>query len=47
MEALLLAHRILRPGGLVLVSDGLWSVAPQYRSTYPDELAAGCPCTMG
>lgn len=46
-DALLLAHRILRPDGLVLVSDGLWSVAPQYRSTYPDEVAAGLPLHGG
>lgn len=39
-SALRTAHRILRSGGLVLVSDGLWSVAPQYRSTYPEALAA-------
>lgn len=46
-EALGLARRILRPGGLVLVSDGLWSVAPQYRSTYPEELAAALPLHGG
>ena len=47
MEALLQAHSILRPGGLVLVSDGLWSVAPEYRSTYPEELAARLPLHDG
>jgi len=43
MGALRKARSILRPGGLVLVSDGLWSVAPQYRSTYPDALAGSLP----
>jgi len=43
MAALRKAHLILRPGGLVLVSDGLWSIAPQYRSTYPGTLAACLP----
>ncbi|CAN7471225.1 class I SAM-dependent methyltransferase [Bosea sp. LjRoot90] len=43
MAALRKAHLILRQGGLVLVSDGLWSVAAQYRSTYPDTLAASLP----
>lgn len=43
MAALRKAHLILRAGGLVLVSDGLWSVAAQYRSTYPETLAASLP----
>lgn len=43
MAALRKAHLLLRPGGLVLVSDGLWSVAAQYRSTYSDSLAASLP----
>lgn len=43
MAALRKARSILRPGGLILVSDGLWSVAAQYRSTYPDSLAASLP----
>lgn len=43
MAALRKAYLLLRPGGLVLVSDGLWSVAAQYRSTYPDRLAASLP----
>lgn len=43
MAALRKAHLLLRPGGLVLVSDGLWSVAAQYRSTYPDTLVASLP----
>ncbi|HEV7256932.1 MAG TPA: class I SAM-dependent methyltransferase [Bosea sp. (in: a-proteobacteria)] len=47
MDALLQAHRILRPGGLVVVSDGLWSVAPQYRSTYDPTLAARLPLHDG
>lgn len=47
MEALLQAHRVLRPGGMVLVSDGFWSVAPQYRSTYEPELAARLPLHDG
>jgi ubiquinone/menaquinone biosynthesis C-methylase UbiE len=47
MAGLLQAHRILRSGGMVLVSDGLWSVAPQYRSTYEPELAARLPLHDG
>jgi hypothetical protein len=43
MAALRKAHALLRPGGLALVSDGLWSVAAQYRSTYPDPLANSLP----
>jgi ubiquinone/menaquinone biosynthesis C-methylase UbiE len=43
MAALRKAHSLLRTGGLVLVSDGLWSVAAQYRSTYPDTLANSLP----
>jgi ubiquinone/menaquinone biosynthesis C-methylase UbiE len=43
MAALRKAQSILRPGGLVLVSDGLWSTAAQYRSTYPETLAASLP----
>lgn len=43
MAALRKAHLLLRPGGLVLVSDGLWSVAPKYRSTYPETLANSLP----
>lgn len=43
MAALRKAYSILRPGGLVLVSDGLWAVAAQYRSTYPDALAKSLP----
>ena len=41
--ALAQAHRILRPGGRIVVSDGQWSVAPQFRSTYPPELAGKLP----
>lgn len=47
MEALRTAHRILRPGGRVVISDGLWSVAPQYRSTYPADVAARLPLHDG
>ena len=47
MDALLQAHRILRSGGMVLVSDGLWSVAPQFRSTYEPGLAARLPLHEG
>lgn len=47
MDGLLQAHRILRSGGMVLVSDGLWSVGPQYRSTYEPELAARLPLHDG
>ncbi|HEY5795958.1 MAG TPA: class I SAM-dependent methyltransferase [Bosea sp. (in: a-proteobacteria)] len=47
MDALLQAHRVLRPGGMVVVSDGLWSVAPQYRSTYEPALAARLPLHDG
>ncbi len=43
MAALRRAHAILRPGGVLLVSDGLWSVAAQYRSTYPEILANSLP----
>ncbi|HEV7328513.1 MAG TPA: class I SAM-dependent methyltransferase [Bosea sp. (in: a-proteobacteria)] len=43
MAALRKAHSLLRTGGLVLVSDGLWSVAAQYRSTYPGALANSLP----
>ncbi len=45
--ALAKARRILRPGGRIVVSDGQWSVAPQYRSTYPAELAAKLPLHDG
>ena len=47
MAALKLAHDALRPGGIVLVSDGLWSVAPQHRSTYPDDLVPELPLHAG
>jgi ubiquinone/menaquinone biosynthesis C-methylase UbiE len=47
MDALLQAHRVLRSGGMVLVSDGLWSIAPQYRSTYEPGLAARLPLHDG
>lgn len=47
LQALRIAHRLLRPGGRVVVSDGLWSVAPQYRSTYAPELAACLPLHDG
>lgn len=47
MDGLLQAHRILRPGGVIVVSDGLWSVAPQYRSTYEPALAARLPLHGG
>lgn len=43
MAALRKAHLLLRPSGVVFVSDGLWSIAPQYRSTYPETLAASLP----
>ncbi len=43
MAALRKAYLVLRPGGQVLVSDGLWSTAAQYRSTYPETLAASLP----
>ena len=47
MTALLKAHSILRPGGRIVISDGLWSVAPQYRSTYPAAVAARLPLHDG
>ena len=47
MAALEQAHRALRPGGMALVSDGLWSVAPQFRSTYEPGLAARLPLHGG
>ena len=43
MAALHKTHLVLRPSGLVMVSDGLWSVVAQYRSTYPEALAASLP----
>ncbi len=46
-DALAAARRALRPGGRVVVSDGLWSVAPQSRSTYPADLAARLPFHAG
>lgn len=45
--ALAVARRALRPGGRVVVSDGLWSVAPETRSTYPADLAARLPLHAG
>ncbi len=45
--ALAQAHRILRPGGRVIVADARWSVAPQYRSTYPPGLAESLPLHDG
>jgi ubiquinone/menaquinone biosynthesis C-methylase UbiE len=47
MAALRKARDILRPGGRVVISDGLWSVAPQYRSTYPADIAARLPLHDG
>ncbi|MCS0504767.1 class I SAM-dependent methyltransferase [Ancylobacter mangrovi] len=46
-QALRVTHRLLRPGGLIVVSDGMWSVAPQYRSTYAPEIAARLPLHDG
>lgn len=47
MEGLHAARRLLRPGGRLVVSDGLWSVAPSYRSTYAPEVAARLPLHDG
>lgn len=47
MAALRKAHALLRPGGLALVSDGLWSVAAQYRSTYPIPSPTACRAMTG
>lgn len=47
MQALSVARRLLRPGGRVVVSDGLWSVAPQYRATYAPQIAARLPLHDG
>jgi len=47
IEALEQARRILRPGGRVVIADGLWSAAPQFRSTYTSELAARLPLHAG
>ncbi|GAB4065093.1 hypothetical protein KHC28_01855 [Ancylobacter sonchi] len=47
MAALRTAHRLLRPGGRVVLSDGLWSVAPHYRATYAPEIAVRLPLHDG
>jgi len=47
MSALARARQLLRPSGSILVSDGLWSVAPELRSTYPEALAASLPHHAG
>ncbi|KMO39401.1 class I SAM-dependent methyltransferase [Methylobacterium aquaticum] len=46
-EALEVARRILRPGGRVVVLDGLWSAAPEHRSDYTAELARRLPFHAG
>ncbi|EHP94654.1 class I SAM-dependent methyltransferase [Methylorubrum extorquens] len=46
-EALEVARRTLRPGGRVVVSDGLWSAAPGDRSDYAAELARRLPFHAG
>lgn len=46
-EALKVARRALRPGGRVIVSDGLWSHAPDDRSDYTAEVAARLPLHAG
>lgn len=46
-EALEVARRILRPGGRIVVSDGLWSAAPENRSDYAAELARLLPFHAG
>ena len=47
LEALRIAHRLLKPDGLIVVSDGVWSIAPQYRATYAPEVAARLPLHDG
>lgn len=46
-EALEIARRTLRPGGRIVVSDGLWSAAPEDRSDYAAELARRLPFHAG
>ncbi|MGH6859805.1 MAG: class I SAM-dependent methyltransferase [Phyllobacterium sp.] len=46
-SALALARTLLRPGGKLIVSDGLWSVDPGNRSTYASDLAASLPFHRG
>jgi ubiquinone/menaquinone biosynthesis C-methylase UbiE len=46
-DALTVAARLLRPGGRVVISDGLWSVSPVDRSTYPDALGERLPLHRG
>lgn len=43
VEALEVARRILRWGGRIVISDGLWSAAPEDRSDYAVELARRLP----
>ncbi|MCJ2140412.1 class I SAM-dependent methyltransferase [Methylobacterium sp. E-066] len=46
-EALQVARRTLRLGGRVVVSDGMWLVAPGERSDYAGDLAARLPFHAG
>ncbi|MCJ2101014.1 class I SAM-dependent methyltransferase [Methylobacterium sp. E-046] len=46
-EALEVARRALRLGGRVVVSDGLWSHAPDDRSDYTPDVAARLPLHAG
>jgi ubiquinone/menaquinone biosynthesis C-methylase UbiE len=46
-EILGLSRCILRPGGRIVVSDGLWSVSVRDRSKYPAELASRLPLHRG
>ncbi len=46
-DALKHARWILRPGGRIVVADGLWSMAPQFRSTYDADLATKLPAHGG
>ncbi len=41
------ARDILRPDGLIMISDGVWAAAPGFGSTYAEELEARLPYHAG